>query len=147
MMRSTTLPAAALFLALGLGCHPMNRPDLEIRDTLSKAAQALEAGDSGAAVAILDEGYQGPEGMNKAATAFFLAQVLKQGKVGVHITDQDIGLSGDSAFEKVHVLLTQSGANLLPDGAKKVYILHWVKRGSAWRVVDIQDFTDRPEGN
>jgi hypothetical protein len=147
MMRSTTLPAAALFLALGLGCHPKGRPDLEIRDTLSKAATALEAGDAGGATALLDDRYQGPEGMNKAATQFFLVQVLKQGKVGVHITDQDIGVNGEDAFEKIHVVLTQSGAGLLPDGSKKVYVLHWVKRGSDWRVTDIQDFTDRPEGN
>lgn len=147
MMKSTTLPAAALFLALGLACHPKGRPDQEISNTLSKAATALEAGDASGATAILDDRYQGPEGMNKAATAFYLAQVLKQGKVGVHITDQDIGVNGEDAFEKVHVVLTQSGSGLLPDGSKKVYILHWVKRGSDWRVTDIQDFTDRTEGN
>ncbi|HET6331249.1 MAG TPA: hypothetical protein VFF76_10730 [Holophagaceae bacterium] len=146
MMRSTTLPAAALFLALGLGCHPKGAPDQEIRDTLSKAATALEAGDASGATAILDDRYQGPEGMNKAATAFYLMQVLKQGKVGVTLTDQDIGINGEDAFEKIHVILTQQGAGLLPDGSRKVYILHWVKRGSDWRVTDIQDFTDRPEG-
>lgn len=147
MMRSTTLPAAALFLAFGLACHPKGAPDQEIRDTLSKAAAALEAGDASGATTILDDKYLGPEGMNKAATAFYLTQVLKQGKVGVHITDQDIGINGEDAFEKIHVVLTQSGSGLLPDGSKKVYIFHWAKRGSDWRVVDIQDFTDRTEGS
>ena len=147
MMKSSTRPAAALFLALALACHPKGAPDQEIRDTLSKAATALEAGDASGATAILDDKYQGPEGMNKAGTAFYLAQVLKQGKVGVHITDQDIGVNGEDAFEKIHVILTQSGSGLLPDGSKKIYILHWAKRGDHWRVVDIQDFTDRTEGN
>lgn len=147
MMKSKTLPIAAIFLALGAGCRPKASPDQAMRDTLSKAATALEAGDAGGATAILDDRYQGPEGMNKAATQLYLAQVLKQGKVGVRILDQDIGINGDDAFEKIHVLLTQQGSGLLPDGSKKVYILHWAKRGSDWRVVDIQDFTDRPEGN
>ena len=146
MMRSTTAPAAALFLALGLGCHSRNRPDLEIRDTLSKAAAALEAGDARGATAILEDRYQGPEGMDKAATVFYLQQVLRQGPVGVHITDQDIGVNGEDAFEKLHVVFTQQGGGLLPDGSKRIYILHWVKRGSDWRVRDVQDFTDRPEG-
>lgn len=147
MKRSATPPVVMLFAVLGLACHPAGAPDQEIRDTLSKAATALEAGDAGGATAILDDRYQGPEGMNKAATQFFLAQALKQGKVGIHILDQDIGVNGPDAFEKIHVVMTQQGAGLLPDGSKKTYILHWVKRGSDWRVVDIQDFTDRPSGD
>lgn len=147
MMRSATAPAMAFILALGLGCHPKTSPDQAIRDTLSKAATALEAGDAGGATAILDDRYQGPEGMNKAATRFFLMQVLKQGKVGVHLLDQDVGVNGDDAFEKLHVVFTQQGAGLLPEGSKRTYILHWAKRGSGWRVVDVQDFTERPEGS
>ena len=147
MMKSTTRLAAAIILASGFGCRPKATGDQAIRDTLSKAATALEAGDAGGATAILDDRYQGPEGMNKGATQLYLAQVLRQGKVGVHIVDQDIGINGGDAFEKIHVVLTQQGSGLLPDGSKKVYILHWAKRGSDWRVVDIQDFTDRPEGN
>jgi hypothetical protein len=136
-----------LFVVLGLACHPKSTPDQEIRDTLSNAATALETGNASAAAAILDDRYQGPEGMNKAATQFFLVQALKQGKISVHILDQDIGVSGADAFEKVHVVMTQQGAGILPDGSKKTYILHWTKRGSDWRVLDIQDFTDRSEGN
>lgn len=147
MKRSATLPVVMAILVLGLACHPKGAPDQEIRDTLSKAAAALEAGDASGATAILDDRYLGPEGMNKAATQFFLVQVLKQGKVGVHILDQDIGVNGDDAFEKIHVVMTQQGSGLLPDGSKKTYILHWAKRGSDWRIVDIQDFTDRPENS
>lgn len=147
MMKSTTAPATALILTLGLGCHPKTSPDQAIRDTLSKAATALEAGDAGGATAILDDRYQGPEGMNKAATRFYLMQVLKQGKVGVRILSQDVGVNGEDAFDKIQVLLTQQGSGLLPDGSRKTYILHWVKRGSDWRLLDIQDFTERPEGS
>ncbi len=141
------LPLLALpALLLAPSCRPKASADQAIRDTLSKAAQALEAGDAGGATAILDDTFQGPEGMNKAATAFYLAQVLKQGKVGVHLASQDIGLNGEEAFEKVHVSLTQNGSGLFPDGSQKVYILHWKKRGSDWRLVTVQDFTERPEG-
>ena len=147
MMKSKALPLAALFLAVGLGCRPKGTPDQVIHDTLSKTVQAIEAGKVGDAIDVLDDRYQGPEGMNKAATRFFLVQVLKQGKVGVTILDQDIGVNGEDAFEKIHVVLTQQGAGLLPDGSKKTYILHWTKRGSDWRIVDIQDFTERPESN
>lgn len=145
MMKSTTLPIVALWLALGVGCRSTGRPDLEISDTLSKAATALEAGDVGGATAMLDDRFQGPEGMNKAATQFYLAQVLKQGKVGVHITDQDIGVKGQDAFERVHVIFTQQGSGLLPDGSKRVYLLHWRQQGSAWRLVDAQDLTNAPQ--
>lgn len=131
-------------LLLALTCRSKTSPDQAIRDTLSKAAAALEAGDAGGATAILDDRYQGPEGMDKTATQFFLVQALKQGKVGVTITDQDIGVNGDDAFEKLHVILTQQNGGLLPDGSKKVYMLHWHLRSSEWRLVDIQDFTNAP---
>ena len=36
---------------------------------------------------------------------------------------------------------TQQGTGILPDASRKVYILHWVKRGSDWKVADLQDFT------
>ena len=132
-------------LLLAAGCRSHTSPDQAIRDTLSKAAKALEAGDASGATAILDDRYQGPEGMDRTATTFFLAQVLKQGKVGVTITDQDIGVNGDDAFEKLHVVLTQQGQSLLPDASKKVYMLHWHKKGSDWRLVDVQDFTNAPQ--
>ncbi len=145
-MKSKLALLALPALLLTPSCKPKAAADQEIRDTLSKAAQALEAGDAGGATAILDDTYLGPDGMNKAATAFYLAQALKQGKVGVHLSNQDIGLNGEEAFEKVHVTLTQQGSGLLPDGSQKVYILHWKKRGSDWRLVTLQDFTERPEG-
>ena len=131
-------------LILALACRSKTSPDQAIRDTLSKAAAALEAGDAVGATAILDDRYQGPEGMDKTATRFFLIQALKQGKVGVTITDQDIGVNGDDAFEKLHVILTQQNGGLVPDGSKKVYMLHWHLRGSDWRLVDVQDFTNAP---
>lgn len=145
-MKSKLVLLALPALVLAPSCRPKASADQAIRDTLSTAAQALEAGDAGGAVAILDDTFQGPEGMNKAATAFYLAQVLKQGPVSVHLSNQDIGLNGEDAFEKVHVLLTQKGTGLFPDGSQKVYILHWKKRGSDWRLVTVQDFTERTEG-
>ena len=144
-MKSKTALLALPILLLAAACKPKASPDQAIRDTLSKAAQALEAGDAGGAAMILDDHYQGPEGMNKAATQFYLMQVLKQGKVGVTITDQDIGVKGTDAFERLHVILTQQGPGLLPDGSKKVYMLHWRQVGSDWRLVDVQDFTNAPQ--
>lgn len=134
-----------VLLILALACRPKATPDQAIRDTLSKAVASLEAGDAVGATAILDEKYQGPDGMNKGATQIYLHLLLKQGKVGAHITDQDIGVKGDDAFEKVHVIFTQAGSGLLPDGSKKVYMLHWHQQGSDWRLVDVQDFTDAQE--
>jgi hypothetical protein len=131
-------------LLLAASCKPKGSPDEVIRDTLSKAAVALEAGDAGGATAILDDRYQGPEGMNKAATRFYLVQSLKQGKVGVRILDQDVGVNGGDAFEKIHVILTQQGGGLLPDTSTKTYMLHWALRGSEWRLMDIQDFSQAP---
>ncbi len=145
MKKSATVLFATAALAAGLGCRHKGDPAQEIRDTLSKAAAALEAGDAGGAASILDDRYQGPEGMNKAATQFYLVQVLRQGKVGVTITDQDIGLQGPDAFERVHVIFTQQGSGLLPDGSKRVYLLHWRRQGSAWRLVDAQDLTNAPQ--
>ena len=147
MMKSKAVLMALPILLLAASCKPKGSPDEAIRDTLSKAAQALEAGDAGGATAILDDRYQGPEGMNKAATGFFLVQTLKGGKVGVHITDQDIGVNGDDAFEKIHVILTQQNGGLVPDGSKKVYMLHWHLHGSDWRLLDIQDFSNNPDPN
>ena len=146
-MRSKTALQALPILLLAAACKPKGSPDEIIRDTLSKAAKSLEAGDAAGAASILDDRYQGPEGMNKAATRFYLVQVLKQGKVGVTITDQDIGVNNDDAFEKLHVILTQQGGGLLPDGSKKVYMLHWHLKDGDWRLMDIQDFTTAPAAN
>lgn len=147
MKRSATHLVVISIFTLSLACHPTTTPDQEIRDTLSKAVEAIESGDARGATAILDDRYQGPEGMNKAATQFFLAQAFKQGKIGIHVLDQDIGVKGTDAFEKIHVVMTQQGGGLIPDGSKRTYILHWTKRGADWRIVDIQDFSDRPENN
>ncbi|HTL97728.1 MAG TPA: hypothetical protein VL181_02885 [Holophagaceae bacterium] len=143
-MRSKAVLLALPILLLAASCKPKGSPDEVIRDTLSKAAVALEAGDAAAATAILDDRYQGPEGLNKVATRFYLVQLLKRGKVGVRILDQDVGVNGGDAFEKVHVICTQQGAGLLPDTSSKTYMLHWALRGSDWRVVDIQDFSQTP---
>lgn len=144
-MKSKLALVALPALVLGVSCRPKASADQAIRDTLSKAAQALEAGDAGGATAILDDRFQGPEGMNKAATGLFLVQVLRQGKVGVHLASQDIGITGDEAFERLHVNLTQQGSGVFPDGSRKVFILHWKLRGSEWKLVAVEDFTDRPE--
>ena len=143
-MRSKTALLALPILLLAVACKPKASPDQIIRDTLSKAAQDLEAGDAAGATAILDDHYQGPEGMNKVGTRFYLQQVLKQGKVRVHILDQDIGVNGSDAFEKIHVISTQEGPGMVPDTSTKTYMLHWTLRGSDWRLLDIQDFSNQP---
>jgi ketosteroid isomerase-like protein len=145
MKKSATALLASAALAAGLGCRSKADPAQEIRDTLSKAAQALEAGDAAGATAILDDRYLGPDGMNKAATRFYLAQVVKQGKLGVTLTGQDVGVNGQDAFEKVHVVFNQQGPGLLPDASKRVYLLHWRRQGSDWRLVDAQDLTNAPQ--
>lgn len=141
MKKSATVLLASAALLAGLGCRHKADPVQEIRDTLSKAVQAVEAGDAAGATAILDDRYRGPEGLDKAGTRFLLMQILRQGKVSVRILSQDVGLNGADAFEKIQVVATQQGTGLLPDASRKVYILHWVKRGSDWKVADLQDFT------
>ena len=143
-MRSKTALLALPILLLAAACKPKGSPDQAIRDTLSKAVKAVEAGDASGAAAILDDRFQGPEGMNKGAAQLYLGQILRQGKVGVTITGDDLGVNGGDAFEKLHVLVTQQGGGLLPDGSRKVYVLHWTQRGPDWRLLDIQDFTDAP---
>lgn len=143
-MRSKTALLAFPILLLAAACRPKGSPDQAIRDTLSKAVKAVEGGDAPGAAAILDDRFQGPEGMSKAAAQLYLGQILRQGKVGVTITGDDLGVNGGDAFEKLHVIVTQQGGGLLPDGSRKIYILHWTQRGSDWRLLDIQDFTDAP---
>jgi ketosteroid isomerase-like protein len=135
-MRSVTVLSAALLL---LACAA-DRPEVKIRKAFAAAAKAVEAGDAGGAAEILDEGFQGPEGMNKAEARLFLLGWLRREQLGVTVLAQQIEVRGDQAVQVAELLLTaRSGSALLPrESSRRTLQLRWRRAGQAWKVVEIR---------
>lgn len=135
-MRSVTLSGLAI---LQLACSP-DSPEAKIRKAFESSVKAVEAGDAGAAVAILDEGFQGPEGMNKAEARVYLMGWLRNEKVGVTVVAQKVEVRGGQATQVVDLLLTgRSGGSLLPqESSRRTLQLRWTLSGKTWKVREIR---------
>lgn len=135
-MRSVTaLPALLLLLA----CAP-DSPEARIRKAFDAAVKAVEAGDAAGAVAILDERFSGPEGMNKAEARGYLYGWFRREKVGVTVLSQKLEVRGGQAVQVVDLLLTgRSGAALLPqESSRRTLQLRWNLAGKEWKVREIR---------
>ena len=135
-MRSVTLCGLAI---LQLACSP-DSPESKIRKAFESSVTAVEAGDAGAAVAILDEGFRGPEGMNKAEARVYLMGWLRNEKVGVTVVAQKVEVRGGQATQVVDLLLTgRSGGSLLPqESSRRTLQLRWTLSGKTWKVREIR---------
>lgn len=136
-MRQALLPCPALLLLLA--CSP-DRPEVLVRRAFDGAVQAVEKGDAGAAVEVLDEGFRGPDGMTKAEARGYLTGWFRQEKVGVTVVVQRVEVRGDRADQEVEVLLTARGQGaLLPqDGSRRSFRLRWIRAGRTWRVRELR---------
>ena len=135
-MRSVTVLPAILIL---VSCSP-DSPESKIRKAFDSSIKAVETGDAGAAVAILDEGFRGPEGMNKAEARVYLMGWLRNEKVGITVVAQKVEVRGGQATQVVDLLLTaRSGGSLLPqESSRRTLQLRWTLSGKAWKVREIR---------
>jgi hypothetical protein len=134
-MRSVTLFLAVLLLTCGA-----DSPETKIRKSFEASVKSVEAGDAAAAVEILDEGFRGPEGMNKAEARVYLMGWLRREKVGITVVAQKVEVRGSQATQVVDLLLTgRSGSSLLPqESSRRTLQLRWAFSGKAWRVREIR---------
>jgi hypothetical protein len=134
-MRRVTLVSAFALLA---ACSP-DSPETRIRKAFESSAKAVEAGDAGGAVEILDEGFRGPEGMTKAEARVYLMGWFRSEKVGVTVVAQRIEVRGPQATQVVDLLLTgRAGGALLPqESSRRTLQLRWTLSGKTWRVREI----------
>ena len=135
-MRSVTLSPAALLLLLA--CSP-DAPETRIRKAFDGAVKAVEAGDATAAIEILDDGFRGPEDMNKAAARVYLMGWFRSEKVGVTVVAQKLEVRGTQAWQQVDLLLTgRTGRSVLPqESSRRTLQLRWELSGKTWRVKEL----------
>lgn len=138
-MRSAALAPAFLLL---LACSP-DSPETRIRKAFAASLKAVEQGDAGAAAAVLDEGFRGPEGMTKAEARAYLLGWLRQEKLGVTVLAQRLEVREGQALLEAEVLLTgRSGGSLLPqDSSRRTLLLRWVRIGGDWKVRELRTGT------
>lgn len=138
-MRSIAL--APTFLLL-LSCSP-DSPETKIRRAFEGAVAAVEAGDAAAAAEVLDAGFRGPEGMNRAEARAYLLGWLRREKVGIAVVAQRLEVRGTQATQAVDLLLTgRSGASLLPqESSRRTLQLRWALAGKEWKVRELRTET------
>jgi hypothetical protein len=125
-------------LAVLLACRS-DKPEDQVRKAFGSCVTAVEAGDAGAAVAPLDPAFRGPEGMDKAAARFFLADLLRREKVGITVLRNEVTVQGGEAFQEVDLLLAGGGGLLPRDASRRAFGLRWRKAGGDWRITEIQE--------
>jgi hypothetical protein len=135
-MRSVTLSTAALLL---LACSP-DSPETRIRKAFASAVKAVEEGDAAGAVELLDDGFRGPDGMNKAEARGYLLGWFRQEKVGITVVAQKLEVRGNQAVQVVDLLLTgRAGGALLPQESSRHSLhLRWTFTGKAWRMKEFR---------
>lgn len=135
MNRITPVPV----LLLALACAP-DSPEAQVRRAFETTVKAIEAGDAGAAAAVLDEGFRGPDGMNKAEARGMLYGWLRRDKVGITVLAQKLEVRGNRATQVVEALLTaRSGGALLPEeSSRRTFHLRWAQAGKTWKVTEVR---------
>ncbi len=125
---------ASLFLLL-LACSP-DSPESRIRKAFDASVKAVEAGDAAAAVAVLDEGFRGPDGMTRAEARATLLGWFRQERVGITVVSQRLEVHGAQAVQEVDLLLTgRPGTALLPrDSSRQTLRLRWAQTGGTWKI-------------
>jgi hypothetical protein len=121
-----------------LGCHS-DKPEGQVRRAFEACRAAVEAGDSAAATALLDPGFAGPDGLDKATAKLFLLGLFRQEKVGVTVLRNEVAVRGNEAHQEVDLILTARSGGLLPqDTTHRSFRLRWRKAGSEWKLLEVQ---------
>lgn len=121
-----------------LACRS-DTPEDQVRKAFEGCRAAVEAGDAVTATEPLDPAFRGPEGMDKATARLFLLSTLRREKVGVGVLRNDVAVRGGEAHQEVDLILTGRSGGLLPqDASRRVFRLHWRKRGGDWRLLEVQ---------
>ncbi len=113
-----------------------------MRKAFKACVAGLEAGDASGATEVLASGFQGPEGMDKAAVRLYLLALLRKEKVGVTVLGDRIEVRGREALQSVEVLLTSRspGGGFLPqETSRRTYLLHWRLEGGDWKLSSLQE--------
>ena len=125
---------AMCLLVAGCACGRKS-PEARVRAAFEGSRTAVEDGDAARAVAPLDAAFQGPEGMDKAATRLFLMGLLSRQKVGITVLRNEVRVEGPEATQAVDLLLTARGGGLLPeDASRRSFLLHWREVDGTWRL-------------
>lgn len=97
---------------------------------------AVEARDSDALLASVDDEFSGPDGMDRAGLRrYAVLMLLRQQRVGVVLGPVEVQIYGDRASARFDALVT--GANrFMPEGleARRVETV-WRRDGDAWLLV------------
>ena len=101
------VPLAVIALA---GCHK-DSPEAQIQKAFDACVKALEAGDSGSALAALSPQFSGPEGMTRDEAKLYLLGLLHQEKIGITVFASRIEVQGSQGTQAVEVALTPLSKN------------------------------------
>lgn len=116
-----------------------DKPEDQVRKAFEGCRAAVEAGDAVAATEPLEPTFRGPDGMDKATARLFLLGTLRGEKVGITVMRNDVVVRGADAHQEVDLVLTGRSGGLLPqDASRRVFRLHWRKRGGDWRLLEVQ---------
>ena len=126
---------AAFALALAVGCSAP--PDeAALRERIEAMQAAVEARDADALLDAVDEGFGGPEGMDRdGLRRYATLMLLRQQNVGVVIGPVEVELHGDRASARFDAAV--SGSNrFIPEGveARRVETV-WRRDGDEWVLV------------
>ncbi len=134
----------ALTLCSLLACK-QGSPEDQVRAAFASTIEAVEKSDAAAAVEMLSQDFQGPEGMDRGAARLFLMGVFRQQKVGVTVLANRVQINRDDAVQAVDVVLTSKGGGLIPDDmGRRGYIIRWRKLGSHWKIRSVESAGPNP---
>lgn len=126
-------------LLLVLAACGRKGPEDQVRAAFEDCRSAVEAGDPGRAVAPLDAGFRGPEGMDRPAARLFLASLLRRERVGITVIRNHVRWDGPDLVQEVDLILTGRAGGLLPEEtSRRSFLLRWRQRGDAWKLAEIQ---------
>lgn len=126
---------AAFALALGVGCS--TPPDeAALRERITSMQAAIEDRDADALLDAVDEGFGGPDGLDRDGLRRYATfMLLRQQNVGVVIGPVEVELHGDRASARFDAVVT--GANrFIPEGveARRVETV-WRRDAEEWVLV------------
>jgi ketosteroid isomerase-like protein len=128
----------ALTLCSLLACK-QGSPEDQVREAFATTVEAVEKSDAGAAVDMLAQDFQGPEGMDRGAARLYLMGVFRHQKVGVSVLANRIQINRDGALQAVELVLTSKGGGLMPeDMGRRSFVVRWRKTGTHWKIRSVE---------
>lgn len=120
-------------------------PEDQVREAFAAAAEAVEKGDASAAVDMLSQDFEGPEGMDRGAARLYLMGMFRQQKVGVTVLANRVQINRDGALQAVELVLTAKGGGLVPeDMGRRSFVIRWRKAGSHWKIRSMEPVGPNP---